>query len=126
LNSNIAGVRKRATAIGIQQTVVSFSLFELLSLSNGFSDVLFPPSQGNCGGILAGQIYRSEGKPRYILGHAFSLGSMVLALVLLTVEVWIYKSRNAKKLAMTEEEKDAEDAEGKVIGDRHHSFQYVY
>lgn len=95
-------MRKRATAIGIQQTI------------------------GNTGGIVAGQIYRSGDKPRYVLGHAVSLGAMALALVGLTIETWICKSRNAKKLAMTEEEKRAQDAEGKVIGDRHHSFQYVY
>ncbi|GAA5982317.1 hypothetical protein JCM5350_006142 [Sporobolomyces pararoseus] len=102
LNANVAGVRKRATAIGIQQTV------------------------GNISGVLSGQIYRSQDKPRYVLGHAVSLGAMGFALIGLTVETWIYKSRNARKLAMTEEEKEAEEREGKVIGDRHHSFQYVY
>ncbi|GAA6008088.1 hypothetical protein JCM11491_001877 [Sporobolomyces phaffii] len=102
LNANIAGVRKRATAIGLQQTI------------------------GNCAGVVSGQIYRSHDKPRYVLGHAVSLGAMALALVGLTVETWIYKSRNAKKLALTEEEKEAQDREGVVIGDRHWSFKYVY
>ncbi|GAA5900027.1 uncharacterized protein JCM6883_006066 [Sporobolomyces salmoneus] len=102
LNSNVAGVRKRATAIGIQQTL------------------------GNSAGVVSGQIYRSGDRPRYVLGHAISLGAMALALLGLTLETWIYKSRNARKLAMTEEEKEAEDAAGVVIGDRHHSFMYVY
>ena len=45
---------------------------------------------------------------------------------MITLETWLCKRRNAKKLAMTQEEKDAEDAEGLIIGDRHHSFMYKY
>ncbi|GAA5948613.1 hypothetical protein JCM21900_005190 [Sporobolomyces salmonicolor] len=101
LNTNIAGIRKRSTAIGIQQLM------------------------GNCGGIVAGQIYRSTDKPHYRLGHAFSLGSMALALVGLAGETYLYRFRNAKKLAMTEEEKEAQDAAG-VTGDAHWSFMYVW
>ncbi|CEQ42619.1 SPOSA6832_04445, partial [Sporobolomyces salmonicolor] len=93
LNTNIAGIRKRSTAIGIQQLM------------------------GNCGGITD--------KPHYRLGHAFSLGSMALALVGLAGETYLYRSRNAKKLAMTEEEKEAQDAAG-VTGDAHWSFMYVW
>ncbi|GAA6042418.1 hypothetical protein JCM8097_008443 [Rhodosporidiobolus ruineniae] len=101
LNSNVAGIRKRSTAIGLQQLM------------------------GNCGGILAGQVYRAQDKPYYRLGHAVSLGAGVLALLFLTLEVYVLRSRNARKLAMSEEEKRAQDAAG-VTGDRHWSFKYVW
>ncbi|GAA6060158.1 hypothetical protein JCM10212_005159 [Sporobolomyces blumeae] len=101
LSANVGPTRKRATAIGIQQTL------------------------GNCGGIVAGQIYRSEQKPHYVMGHAISLGAMALALVGLTFEMWLCKRRNARKMAMTTEEKEAQDAAG-VEGDRHYSFVYKY
>ncbi|GAA6023149.1 hypothetical protein JCM10207_005743 [Rhodosporidiobolus poonsookiae] len=101
LNSNVAGIRKRSTAIGIQQLM------------------------GNCGGIVAGQIYRSQDKPYYRLGHAVSLGMFAFALFMMGVEVWLLRSRNARKMAMTAEEKQAQDEAG-VTGDRHYSFTYVW
>ncbi|BGP51251.1 hypothetical protein JCM10450v2_007180 [Rhodotorula kratochvilovae] len=100
-SANIAGVRKRSTGIGIQQLV------------------------GNCGGVIAGQIYRSQDKPYYRLGHAVSLASMAWGIAWMLVYLWIVKSRNAAKMAMTEEEKGRQDREG-VTGDAHYSFKYVY
>ncbi|BGP43058.1 hypothetical protein JCM10449v2_007073 [Rhodotorula kratochvilovae] len=100
-SANIAGVRKRSTGIGIQQLV------------------------GNCGGVIAGQIYRSQDKPYYRLGHAVSLASMAWGIAWMLVYLWIVKSRNAAKMAMTEEEKERQDREG-VTGDAHYSFKYVY
>ncbi|CDR35625.1 RHTO0S01e03532g1_1 [Rhodotorula toruloides] len=101
LNSNIAGVRKRSTAIGIQQLI------------------------GNIGGVIAGQIYRSQDKPHYRLGHAVSLGSMAFGLAMMTVMTWLLRHRNAKKLALTEAEKEEQDRQG-VTGDAHWSFMYVW
>ncbi|KAL0065759.1 hypothetical protein AAF712_007242 [Marasmius tenuissimus] len=98
---NIAGYRKRSTAVGLQQML------------------------GNTGGIIAGQIYRSVDKPHYRLGHSVSLGAMVLAMIGMVGEVLIYKSRNAVKDRMSEEEKRQQDIDG-VTGDRHHSFKQVW
>ncbi|KAL0571834.1 hypothetical protein V5O48_010130 [Marasmius crinis-equi] len=101
ISVNIAGYRKRSTAVGLQQML------------------------GNSGGIIAGQIYRSVDKPYYRLGHSISLGAMVLAMMGMVVEVLIYKSRNNAKDRMTEEEKRKQDVDG-VTGDRHHSFRQVW
>ncbi|BGP27191.1 MFS nicotinic acid transporter [Rhodotorula toruloides] len=101
LNSNIAGVRKRSTAIGIQQLI------------------------GNIGGVIAGQIYRSQDVPHYRLGHAASLGSMAFGLAMMTVMTWLLRHRNAKKLALSEAEKEEQDRQG-VTGDAHWSFMYVW
>ncbi|KAG7095743.1 hypothetical protein E1B28_006453 [Marasmius oreades] len=101
ISVNMAGYRKRSTAIGLQQTL------------------------GNIGGIIAGQIYRSTDKPFYRLGHAISLGAMALAMMGMIVEVMVYKSRNDAKDRMTEEEKRQQDIDG-VTGDRHHSFRQVW
>lgn len=69
--------------------------------------------------------YRSQDKPYYRLGHAVSLGSMVWGICWMLVYLWIVKSRNSKKMAMTEEEKEQQDRDG-VTGDRHWSFKYVF
>ncbi|RDW61720.1 allantoate permease family MFS transporter [Aspergillus mulundensis] len=61
LNVNMAPQYRRATAIGIQQTV------------------------GNAAGIVAGQIYRSA---PYYLGNGFSLGGIVVAEGLVGVHMW--------------------------------------
>lgn len=100
LNLNVAGYRRRSFASGYQQTI------------------------GNCGGIIAGQIYRSTDKPRYVLGNAFSLACMFLAMVVFCCQYTIWKSRNAARDNMTQDDKDEQDAKG-VKGDHHWSFRYA-
>ncbi|KAH8085656.1 major facilitator superfamily transporter [Filobasidium floriforme] len=100
IGQNIAGFRKRSVAIGMQQAM------------------------GNTGGIVAGQIYRSTDSPRYLLGHAVSLGCMAGALGVITLEYFIWKRRNTARDAMSQEQKLVEDDAG-IDGDKHHSFRYA-
>ncbi|EPX72711.1 nicotinic acid plasma membrane transporter [Schizosaccharomyces octosporus yFS286] len=73
LNNNVAGHYKRATAIGIQQTIA------------------------NSSGIVAGQIYRSTSAPRYILGHSFTLGCVVVGLISYIVLFFSLRHSNRKR-----------------------------
>jgi hypothetical protein len=45
------------------------------------TSLAFMISVGNCGGIISGQIYRSEDAPHFILGHAINLGFCTLAII---------------------------------------------
>nr|POE94507.1 putative transporter [Quercus suber] len=65
LNVNMAPHYRRATAVGLQQTI------------------------GNTAGIVAGQIYRTS---PYVLGNSFSLGALCLSQVVIAVE-WFYLRR---------------------------------
>lgn len=74
-NVNMAPQYRRATAIGIQQTL------------------------GNMAGVFAGQIYR---KSPYVLGKAFSLGCLGVASVLVSsqmVFLWVQNREKALILA---------------------------
>jgi MFS family permease len=99
-NSN-AGYFKRATAIGLQQTI------------------------GNSAGILAGQIYRitaSDG--RYTIGHAISLAAIVLAATgYFTMFVYL-KRQNSRRENMSVDERIREIGAGKK-GDHHPDFRYI-
>ena len=53
--ANSAPDGKRAASVGMQQTMAQLAR------------------------VVAGQIYQSKDSPRYTLGHAWSLGSMVVA-----------------------------------------------
>lgn len=99
-NSN-AGYFKRATAIGLQQTI------------------------GNSAGLMAGQIYRitaSDG--RYTIGHAVSLGTITVASVGYFTMWTILNSINHKREAMSIDEREREITQGKK-GDRHPDFRYT-
>lgn len=99
-NSN-AGYYKRATAIGLQQTI------------------------GNSSGILAGQIYRIQAADgRYTVGHAVSLGAIVLASVGYSVMYTALRRLNARRDKMTADERIRELDAGKK-GDGHPDFRYV-
>lgn len=73
---------------------------------------------------IAGQIYRSDHKPVYRLGHAASLGFWCVALIFATLEWYIWRRRNISRDALTAEEKAEMDERG-VTGDHHHAFRYV-
>ncbi|KAI1376395.1 nicotinic acid plasma membrane transporter [Hypoxylon crocopeplum] len=73
LNTNMSPHYKRATAIGINQTI------------------------GNSGGLIAGQIYLSRESPGYKTGHAVSLTACGLTWCCTWVMMWILSRRNAEK-----------------------------
>jgi hypothetical protein len=99
-NSN-AGYYKRATAIGLQQTI------------------------GNSAGIMAGQIYRiRDGDGRHVIGHAVSVAAIVLASMGYATMFGLLRSINKKRERLSEAEKVALVNDG-VKGDRHPDFRYT-
>ena len=51
----------------------------------------------NLGGIISGQIYQADSAPRYVLGHAWCLGSLCVGWCGFWVLRAIYKHRERKK-----------------------------
>ncbi|CAF1237997.1 unnamed protein product [Adineta steineri] len=49
------------------------------------TSLAFMISIGNCGGIISGQIYRTQDAPRFVLGHAVNLGFCVLAIICISI-----------------------------------------
>ncbi|KAI1343123.1 retrograde regulation protein 2 [Xylariaceae sp. FL0016] len=97
LSGNCAPDGKRAASLGI-----------LLSLTN-------------IGGVVSGQIYQSNAAPRYILGHAWSLGCLAFA----WFGWWIVRAMYIKR----EAGKDKALAEGTIVSpdeytDRAPDFRY--
>ncbi|KAF2096325.1 retrograde regulation protein 2 [Rhizodiscina lignyota] len=98
LTMNCAPDGKRAASLGVQLTCL------------------------NVGGIIAGQIYRSDEAPRFVLGHAWSLGSYGVAWIGLWITFMVYKSRDARKEKMRAEGRVEEEA----FTDRSPLFKYQY
>lgn len=95
LNVNFAPHYRRATAIGVQQSI------------------------GNTAGIVAGQIYRT--KP-YVLGNAFSVGALGVVQLIITAN-WLYlRHLNSEKKKIESGEK--EDTRKVKDGDRATDFKY--
>ena len=100
INSN-AGYFKRATAIGLQQTI------------------------GNSAGIMAGQIYRiTNSDGRYVIGHAVSITAITIAACGYTLMYFLLRRINRKREVMSIEERIREIDSGK-LGDRHPDFKYT-
>jgi predicted MFS family arabinose efflux permease len=100
INSN-AGYFKRATAIGLQQTI------------------------GNSAGIMAGQIYRiSDTDGRYVIGHAVSISTITIAACGYALMYVLLRHLNRKRDVMSIEERVREIDAGKM-GDRHPDFRYT-
>ncbi|KAI5459153.1 major facilitator superfamily domain-containing protein [Mariannaea sp. PMI_226] len=95
LNVNMAPQYRRATAIGIQQTL------------------------GNSAGVVAGQIYR---KSPYVLGKAVSLACVCIASLLVGCQL-VYLMRENKKKEMIISGL-REDTRSNKTGDRDLQFQY--
>jgi hypothetical protein len=100
INSN-TGYFKRATAIGLQQTI------------------------GNSAGIMAGQIYRiSDTDGRYVIGHAVSISTITIAACGYALMYVLLRHLNRKRDVMSIEERVREIDAGKM-GDRHPDFRYT-
>ncbi|KAJ6110899.1 hypothetical protein N7486_003134 [Penicillium sp. IBT 16267x] len=97
LNVNVAPQYRRALAIGLQQTI------------------------GNCAGIVAGQVYRSS---PYVLGNAFSLGSIVVSQVVVVCHGLYLRRQNKLKAQIESGEK--EDNRRIHTGDGAVDFKYHY
>ncbi|KAM0476789.1 hypothetical protein ACHAPX_006214 [Trichoderma viride] len=95
LNVNFAPHYRRATAIGVQQSI------------------------GNTAGIVAGQIYRTA---PYVLGNAFSVGALGVVQLIITGN-WLYlRHLNNEKKKIESGEK--EDTRKVKDGDRATDFKY--
>lgn len=95
LNVNFAPHYRRATAIGLQQTM------------------------GNTAGIVAGQIYRTA---PYRLGNSFSLGAICLSQVIITTKILYIRKQNKVKdqIALGE----VPDTRKVKTGDRELDYRY--
>jgi hypothetical protein len=99
INSN-AGSFKRATAIGLQETI------------------------GNSAGVMAGQIYRiTNDDGRYVIGHAISITTITIAVCGYALTYFTLRRINKKRHAMPIEERVREIDSGK-LGDRHPDFRH--
>lgn len=97
LNVNVAPQYRRALAIGLQQTVA------------------------NCSGIVAGQVYRTS---PYVLGNSFSLGSLAVAQVTVTVYGLYLRQENKVKEQIISGER--EETRRVQTGDGELDFKYIY
>ncbi|KAE8155203.1 major facilitator superfamily domain-containing protein [Aspergillus avenaceus] len=96
LNVNVAPQYRRALEIGLQQTI------------------------GNCAGIVAGQVYRES---PYVLGNAFSLGSLVVAQGVVVAHALYLRRENAVKERIKE---GMEDTRRVRSGDGDVEFRYHF
>ena len=95
LNVNVAPQYRRATAIGIQQTI------------------------GNTAGAVAGQVYR---KAPYVLGNSFSLGAICVAQCLITAHMlWLRNQNKIKERVVSGEQAETRK---RTTGDRDINFVY--
>lgn len=88
---------RRATAIGVQQTI------------------------GNIAGVVAPQVYHSA---PYRLGHWCSLGSAIICILLISVQICYLFFLNRKKEAILRG--DRPDDRKETTGEGQLDFRYVY
>ncbi|CAG9954020.1 unnamed protein product [Clonostachys rosea f. rosea IK726] len=97
INNNMAPHYRRATAIGLQQTI------------------------GNTAGVVAPQVYRAA---PYRLGHWCSLGSAIICIVLITLKILYLRALNRKKEQISSGER--EDDRKETTGEGALDFRYIY
>ncbi|KAG4437500.1 hypothetical protein IFR05_007010 [Cadophora sp. M221] len=95
--NNTAPHYRRATALGLSQAI------------------------GNVAGVVAPQVYR---KAPYMLGHWSSLGSALISMGLISIQLIYYKIQNSKKDKISRGERE-DDRKG-TTGEENLEFRYVY
>ncbi|KZZ92846.1 Major facilitator superfamily domain, general substrate transporter [Moelleriella libera RCEF 2490] len=95
--NNTAPHYRRATALGMCQTL------------------------GNIAGVVAPQVYRQA---PYRLGHWFSLGSVIMCMILIAIQIVYFRSENRRKEEMVRGERP--DDRNDKSGEHNLNFRYVY
>lgn len=78
----------------------------------------------NLGGIISGQIYQTDSAPRYVLGHAWSAGSLAFGWCGIVILRYLYKRREKRKAELRRE--GWRLTEGEVYSDRCPDFKYQF
>ncbi|EJD43976.1 putative MFS transporter [Auricularia subglabra TFB-10046 SS5] len=104
LPNNIPRYGKRTTATGMQLTV------------------------GNAAGVMAPFLYATADKPRYVRGHAVSLGMVAFATAVYTFFWFWFRRANARRARGDEDHlmEGKDDAEVVAMGDDSPNFKYIY
>ncbi|KAJ3769806.1 MFS general substrate transporter [Lentinula raphanica] len=85
---------------------------------------------GNFSGAIASNIFRTQDKPRFILGHGIELMFVGIGMILLPVTVFVYSRINLKRAKFMERvaeglEKQPSVKELRELGDRAPNFRYI-
>ncbi|KAF9075372.1 MFS general substrate transporter [Rhodocollybia butyracea] len=85
---------------------------------------------GNFAGAIASNIFRTQDKPRFILGHGIELMFVGIGLITLPIIVLMYKRINRKRAEFMDRvaeglEKMPSPEELRVLGDKSPDFQYI-
>ncbi|KAJ5609937.1 hypothetical protein N7510_006656 [Penicillium lagena] len=99
-----AGYYKRTMAVGLQQSI------------------------GNCGGLIAGQIYKTAVNGRYVVGHSVSLATICVSFFGNVSMYLLLKYHNSKRDRMSPEDRERSINSGlyeKEGGDFHPDFRYI-
>lgn len=81
-------------------------------------------SIGNVGGIIGGQMYRDDDRPKYARGNSIAMGLMCGVVAVSLLFKWSLNRENARRENLTEEQ-FAEEAKGEDLCDRHPGFRYL-
>ncbi|KAF8998075.1 MFS general substrate transporter [Hymenopellis radicata] len=82
---------------------------------------------GNFGGVVAGNIYRSQDSPRFILGHGITIMFLVIGMVCTPLVAALYARINARRQSIMDGagEKSTSLAELRYMGDKAPDFKYT-
>ncbi|KAF2653344.1 MFS transporter [Lophiostoma macrostomum CBS 122681] len=118
-------------AIGIYPSVALVLSWPAINVSGQTKRAIANAMQisiGNLGAVIGTQLYRPNTAPRYILGHSFALGYLVLNLVVVSALWWILTKENRQKeetLVSHPETKGFHDSEEDLkLGDRHPRWKF--
>ncbi|KAJ3714646.1 MFS general substrate transporter [Lentinula guzmanii] len=85
---------------------------------------------GNFSGAIASNIFRTQDKPRFILGHGIELMFVGIGLIFLPITVFVYTRINMKRAQFMDRvaqglEKKPSPKELRELGDRAPDFKYI-
>ena len=115
-------------SLTIDQTLLVLLCIASASLTRRAIAAAVIVSVGTSGGAISGQIYRSEDKPRYFLGHTIAFCCMVAQSILIVLLRFLLMFVNRRRDRMKSDEKDQQIERyggDDSAGDRHPDFRYT-
>jgi hypothetical protein len=81
-------------------------------------------SIANCSAFIGTFVYLQRDAPKYVLGHAVSLGALVITVILSIAQVIYLRWENRKRDRGERDDRLVQENEGR-LGHRHPNFRYT-
>ena len=106
-------------------TCITFLSCNISPQTKRATALAFMLSAGSLGGVISGQIYRTQDAPQFILGHAVNLGCCTISLLSTAILLISLHLENSRRDRLCASKRPNNTSSNFQLGDKHETWRYI-